>query len=146
MPSLDLERLEQARGMAAGLTDAELARELRGDRTSLLPEAWRALEEEARRRSTPRTSPILATTPTLNRPIRRVIGIVGSQTVLGASFVQDWPYSLPEARASLLNDLSANAAHLGADAVVGIAFTISQGNSMLVMLASGTAVELSSQA
>lgn len=151
--------------MAARLSDTELARELRGDRALLQPEAWKALEEEARRRSKPRRSPILTTSPTLTRPIRRVLGIVGSEYVLGVNLFQEIlagardviggrsatiQSALKAARTALLDELGASAAHLHADAVVSVSFAITewsgQGKSMLVVLASGTAVELGSEA
>jgi uncharacterized protein YbjQ (UPF0145 family) len=160
--SLDLDRLSRAREMAARLTDAELAKELRNDRSAIRPEAWRALEEEAQRRAKPKRTPILTTTATLNQPIRRVLGIVGSEYVLGVNLFQEFlaglrdtvggrsatiQGALREARETLLRELSANAAALHADAVVSIAFTLSewsgQNKSMLILLASGTAVELS---
>ncbi|MDP9202375.1 MAG: heavy metal-binding domain-containing protein, partial [Gemmatimonadota bacterium] len=124
--------------MAAGLTDAELAKELRNDQSALRPEAWRALEEEARRRAKPRRSPILTTAPSLNRPIRRVLGVVGSEYVMGVNLFQEFlagirdtvggrsttiQAALREGREALLRELSASAAHLHADAVVSITFT-----------------------
>ncbi len=56
--------------MAARLSDEQLAKELGGDRSALEAEAWRALEEEARRRSSPKRELILTTTPTLDQPVR----------------------------------------------------------------------------
>ena len=159
---LDLERLEQARIMAARLSDSDLTKELRSDRVTLAPEAWKALEEEAKRRSRPRKTPILTTSANLHRPIRRVLGVVGAEYVMGVNLFQEFlagirdtvcgrsatiQAALRQARIVLHDELSANAAHLRADAVVGIAFSLSewsgQNKSMLIMLVSGTAVELS---
>jgi uncharacterized protein YbjQ (UPF0145 family) len=150
--------------MASRLSDEQLAKELR-NRASLQPEAIRALEEEGRRRAKPRRSPILVTTPTLHRPIRRVLGIVGGEYVLGVNLFHEILAGvrdavggrsatiqgiLKEARIALLNELRADAAHLHADAVVGISFTLSewsgQNKSMLILMAAGTAVELVSDA
>jgi uncharacterized protein YbjQ (UPF0145 family) len=151
--------------MAARLGDVELAKELKTAQGALEPEACRALEEEARRRSKPRRSPILVTTPTLHRPIRRVLGIVGGEYVLGVNLFHEVlagirdtvggrsatiQAALREGRTALLDELRADAARLHADAVVGVAFTLSewsgQNKSMLILMASGTAVELISDA
>jgi len=161
----DLDRLEQARQMAARMGDAELLKEMRRGRDAFHAEAWQALEEEGKRRSKPRKSPILVTTPTLHRPIRRVLGVVGGKYVLGVNLFQELLASvrdsvggrsatiqaaLKEARLALLNELRNEAAHLHADAVVGVAFTLSewsgQNKSMLILMASGTAVELAAEA
>ena len=160
-----MDRLNRAREMAARLSDAELAKELRNDRSGVHPEAWRALEEEARRRAKPKRPPILTTSPTLNQPIRRVLGVVGSEYLMGVNFVQELlagvrdvvggrsvtiQNTLREAREALLRELSARAVEIHADAVVSVAFTLSewsgQNKSMLILMASGTAVELSSDA
>lgn len=157
----DLDRLEQARQMAARMGDAELLKEIRQGRESFHAEAWQALQEEAKRRSKPRRSPIIVTTPTLHRPIRRVLGIVGGEYVLGVNLFQELfagvrdavggrsatvQRALKEARIALLDEIRNEAAHLHADAVVGVAFTLSewsgQNKSMLIVMASGTAVEL----
>ncbi len=159
----DFDRLERARSMAALLSDEQLDKELR-NRVSLQPEAIRALEEEVRRRSRPRRSPILVTTPSLHRPIRRVLGIVGGEYVMGVNLFQELladvrdavggrsatiQAALKGARIALLNELRTDAAHLHADAVVGISFTLSewsgQNKSMLILMAAGTAVELASE-
>lgn len=159
---IDLDRLDRARDVAARLTDAELTKELRNDRAALEPEAWTALEEEARRRTKPRKTPILMTTPALTRPVRRVLGVVGSEYVLGVNLFQEFlagmrdavggrsetiQAALRQGRQTLLQELSVSASHMRADAVIGIAFTLSewsgQNKSMLILLATGTAVELS---
>ncbi len=157
----DLARLEQARAMAAKLPDAQLAKELRGDRSAVLPEAWQALEEEHRRRSRPPRVPLLATTPTVHLPLRRVLGVVSSECVMGMGALQETlagftdavggrstmvQSTIGQAREALLNELSANATAMRADAVLSITFAFSewsgQNKSMLILLASGTAVEL----
>lgn len=158
---LDPERLDRAREMAARLTDAQLAQELRRDRSALQAEAWKALEEEGRRRSKPPKPPVLTTTNALDRPIRRVLGVVGSEYVMGVDLIQEFLAGIRDvvggrsetiqaafrkARETLLQELSERAAALRADAILGVAFTLSewsgQNKSMLVLLATGTAVEL----
>jgi len=159
--ALDPDQLAHARDMAGRLTDEQLASELRQDRTAFRPEAWQALEEEARRRrSKSRTRPILSTTQTVSRPIRSVLGIVGSEYVMGVDLFQEFlahirdmvggrsqtiQAAFAHARETLLEELSDKGQALRADAVIGIAFTLSEwsaGKSMLLLLATGTAVTL----
>ena len=87
---LDAERLDRARQMAARLTDAQLAQELRRDRSALQAEVWKALEEEGKRRSKAPKPPVLTTTNALDRPIRRVLGVVGSEYVMGVDLIQEF--------------------------------------------------------
>lgn len=58
--------------------------------------------------------------------------------------------ALRQARVALLDEMSTSAARLRADAVISVTFSMTewsgQNRSMLIMLASGTAVELSSDA
>jgi uncharacterized protein YbjQ (UPF0145 family) len=53
--------------------------------------------------------------------------------------------AMAQARETLLREIEAKAAHLHADAVLGVAFTLSewsgQQKSMLILLVSGTAVD-----
>jgi len=160
--SIDYDRLERARDMAARLSDAELIRELQNDRGALQPEAWRALEEEQRRRRKPRRAPILTTLPDVGRPLRRVLGIVGAEYVMGVNLFQEFlagvrdvvggrsetmQRAMAQARETLLRELEVKASQLHADGVLGVAFTLSewsgQQKSMLILLASGTAVDFS---
>jgi uncharacterized protein YbjQ (UPF0145 family) len=103
---------------------------------------------------------IITTTPTVEgRPITQYLGIVMGETILGANIVRDfmasitdivggrsaaYEKSLREAREIAMQELEAEAASRGADAVVGVDVdyeTIGQG-SMLMVSVSGTAVKL----
>ncbi len=104
---------------------------------------------------------ILTTTPTLEgRPIAEYRGIVTGEAILGANIFKDlfagirdivggrsgaYEQELAKARTIAMEEMAANAAALGADAVVGIDLdyeTVGQGGSMLMVAASGTAVRL----
>jgi len=162
---LDPERLARARALSARLTDTQLAQELKGDPDGLEPEAVLALQEEAKRRSKARLPLILSTTGAVGRPIRRVIAIVGAEQAVRIDQPKDTPApdrhivgrranpmqeAFRQAREEVLRELNARGAALHADAVVGISFTVSewsgQGKNLLLLLATGTAVELDSSA
>lgn len=102
---------------------------------------------------------ILSTTPTIEgRPIRDYKGIVTGETIIGANFLKDFMAGirdivggrsgayekvLREAKDSSMKEMEERAAAMGANAVVGIDIdyeTIGQGNSMLMVAVSGTAV------
>ncbi|MGZ9159941.1 MAG: heavy metal-binding domain-containing protein [Candidatus Limnocylindrales bacterium] len=104
---------------------------------------------------------ILSTTPTLEgRSIVEYRGIVTGEAILGANIFKDlfagirdivggrsgaYEQELAKARTIAIEELSAAAAALGADAVVGVDLdyeTVGQGGSMLMVTASGTAVRL----
>ncbi|ULB10738.1 YbjQ family protein [Cereibacter azotoformans] len=107
---------------------------------------------------------IVVTTETAhNLPISRRLGIVSAERVFGLNAFKDMfvavrdmvggksvtlEQAFQDARRDALEDLRARAADLGADAVVGIAFTHAQVaagaiNSAMVMVAvTGTAVTL----
>lgn len=104
---------------------------------------------------------ILSTTPTIEgRPVTAHLGIVAGEAILGANVFKDlfagirdivggrsgsYERVLRDARGEALADLEAEAAKLGADAVVAIDLdyeVIGQGGSMLMVSASGTAVKL----
>lgn len=104
---------------------------------------------------------ILSTTPTIEgRTIREYKGVVTGETIIGANFVKDFFASirdvvggragsyervLSEARETSIREMEERAARLGANAVVGIDVdyeTIGQGNSMMMVAVSGTAVVL----
>ena len=99
------------------------------------------------------------TTPTIEgQPIRQYLGVVTSETIIGANVVKDFKASLRdffggrnntyekvlrEAKETSLRELADRAAALGANAVVGIDIdyeTLGSTNSMLMVAASGTAV------
>lgn len=102
---------------------------------------------------------ILSTTPTIEgHPIREYRGIVTGETIIGANALKDIAASftdffggrsssyervLIEAKNTSLREIQERAMALGANAIVGIDIdyeTIGQGNSMLMVATSGTAV------
>ena len=102
---------------------------------------------------------ILTTTPSIEgKQISAYHGIVTSEAIMGANIVRDlfasitdiiggrsgaYEEKLQEARHIALSELERRAAHLGANAVVGVDLdyeVIGQGGSMLMVSASGTAV------
>jgi uncharacterized protein YbjQ (UPF0145 family) len=102
---------------------------------------------------------ILSTTPTLEgQPVQRYLGIVTGETIIGANIFKDFMASirdivggrseayeqvLREAKQTALNEMSAQARALGANAVVGIDLdyeTVGSQGGMLMVTASGTAV------
>ena len=101
----------------------------------------------------------LTTTPTLEgKPIRRYLGIVTGEAILGANLFKDflanirdivggragaYERELKRARDIAFEELRAEAEKLGANAVVGIDLdyeVIGDSGSMLMVSASGTAV------
>ncbi len=104
---------------------------------------------------------IISTTTSIEgRPVREYVGIVTGEAILGANIFKDlfagirdivggrsgaYEEELRKARTIALDDLSAAASQLGADAVIGVDLdyeTVGQGGSMLMVTASGTAVRL----
>jgi uncharacterized protein YbjQ (UPF0145 family) len=104
---------------------------------------------------------ILTTTPSVEgRRISEYKGIVFGEVVNGVDFVKDFAAGLTNffggrsgsyegeligAREAALNELEKRAKAMGADAVVGIDIdyeVLGQGNNMLMVTASGTAVVL----
>lgn len=104
---------------------------------------------------------ITTTTPSIEgRQIKAYLGIVVGEAIVGANIFKDlfagirdivggrsgaYEQELSKARRIALDELEQNAAALGADAVVGIDLdyeVLGQGNGMLMVSASGTAVKL----
>ncbi len=104
---------------------------------------------------------ILTTTPSVEgRTIADYKGIVFGEVISGVNFLKDFASSIRDiiggrsntyekelvsARENALNELSQRAAQMGADAVIGIDIdyeVLGQGNGMLMVTASGTAVKL----
>lgn len=102
---------------------------------------------------------ILTTTNSVEgRPAREYLGVVTGETIIGANFIKDffagirdivggrsgsYEKVLREAKDSALREMEERARQLGADAVIGIDIdyeTIGQGNSMIMVTCSGTAV------
>jgi uncharacterized protein YbjQ (UPF0145 family) len=103
----------------------------------------------------------VSTTPTLEgRPIQDYLGIVTGEVIVGANLFRDlfanirdivggrsgsYERILADARKQAIEELQAEAASLGANAVVGIDLdyeVIGQNGSMLMVSASGTAVRV----
>lgn len=104
---------------------------------------------------------LLTTTPSVEgRPIRQYHGIVTSETIIGANVIKDffagmsdffggrsgaYEEVLVKAKETALKELSERAQQMGANAVVGIDLdyeTVGSGGSMLMVVASGTAVTI----
>jgi uncharacterized protein YbjQ (UPF0145 family) len=104
---------------------------------------------------------IVSTTPTLEgRPIQDYLGIVTGEVIVGANLFRDlfanirdivggrsgsYERILADARKQAIEELQAEAASVGANAVVGIDLdyeVIGQNGSMLMVSASGTAVRV----
>jgi uncharacterized protein YbjQ (UPF0145 family) len=101
----------------------------------------------------------LTTTPSIEgRKITRYCGVVAGEAILGANLFKDmfagirdlvggraasYERELQRAREVALEEMQQRAAEIGANAVVGIDLdyeVLGQGNSMLMVSASGTAV------
>ena len=102
---------------------------------------------------------ILTTTPTIEGyPVRQYLGVVTSETIIGANVFKDfmagirdlvggrsnaYEQVLREAKDAALQELTSRAQTLGANAIVGIDFdyeTVGSSGSMLMVTCSGTAV------
>lgn len=102
---------------------------------------------------------LLTTTPTIEgKTITNYYGIVSGETIIGANFIKDFMAGirdifggrsgayeevLREAKESALQEMSEQAARLGANAVIGVDLdyeTIGSNGSMLMVTAAGTAV------
>lgn len=104
---------------------------------------------------------ITTTTNTIEgRPVREYLGIVTGETIIGANIFKDlfagirdivggrsgtYERVIQEARASALAEMKDKARSIGADAVLGVDLdfeTVGSGGSMLMVIATGTAVRL----
>ncbi len=101
---------------------------------------------------------IVTTTPSVEgSPITAYLGIVTGETILGANIFRDlfaavrdvvggrsgaYEQELGKARRTALAEMEAEAARLGADAVVAVDLDYEVINNMLMVTASGTAVRL----
>lgn len=104
---------------------------------------------------------ILTTTPTIEgKPIQQYLGIVTAEAIIGANLFKDlfagirdvvggrsgtYERVIEEARGHAMNELTQKAQQLGANAIVGIDLdfeTIGNSGSMLMVVASGTAVKI----
>ena len=104
---------------------------------------------------------LLTTTPTIEgRPIQQYVGIVTSESIIGANIVKDlfagirdivggrsgtYEKVIEEARMHALRKLEEKGVQMGANAIVGIDLdfeTVGHGGSMLMVVATGTAVKI----
>lgn len=104
---------------------------------------------------------ISTTTPNIEgKEIKEYLGVVTSQTIIGANFIKDilgglrdifggrsdaYEKVIQEAKTYALKELIQQAEALGANAVVGIDLdyeTVGSNGSMLLVAASGTAVRI----
>ena len=104
---------------------------------------------------------ILSTTNTLEtHPVKKYIGIVSGETIIGANIFKDffagirdivggrsgsYEKVLREAKDTALKEMQQEAQRLGADAVIGIDLdyeTVGAKGGMLMVTASGTAVKI----
>ena len=104
---------------------------------------------------------LLTTTNTIEgRPIKNYLGIVTAETIIGANIFKDifavirdivggrsgtYEKVIEEARLNALKELEQKAVLMGANAVVAIDLdfeTVGSGGSMLMVVASGTAVQI----
>jgi uncharacterized protein YbjQ (UPF0145 family) len=104
---------------------------------------------------------ILTTTPNVDgRSVQTYLGVVSSETIIGANFLKDimgglrdvfggrsgtYEKVLEEAKQHAMRELEQKAAAMGADAVLSIDLdyeTVGASGSMLMVSASGTAVKL----
>ena len=102
---------------------------------------------------------ILTTTPQIEgHPIREYKGLVTGETIIGANVIKDIKASIKdffggrsgsyervliEAKETSLNEMTARAQSMGANAIVGIDIdyeTVGESGSMLMVATSGTAV------
>ncbi|MCW3079970.1 heavy metal-binding domain-containing protein [Segetibacter sp.] len=104
---------------------------------------------------------ITTTTPTIEgQPIQQYLGIISSESIIGANILKDvlavfrdiaggrsatYEKVVDEARTNAINELIRKAQSIGANAIVGINLdfeTVGTGSSMLMVLATGTAVRI----
>lgn len=104
---------------------------------------------------------ITTTTNTVEgRPVQQYLGIVTGETIIGANIFKDlfagirdivggrsgtYERVIQEARATALHEMELKAQSMGANAVIGIDLdfeTVGTGGSMLMVIATGTAVKL----
>jgi len=99
---------------------------------------------------------IVTTTPTIEgRPVRRYLGVVAGEAIMGANVFKDlfagirdiiggrsaaYEHELGKARDIALAEMEQQAAELGANAVVGVDLDYETLGGMLMVNVSGTAV------
>jgi uncharacterized protein YbjQ (UPF0145 family) len=104
---------------------------------------------------------ITTTTPFIEgKPVQQYLGIVSSESIIGANIIKDlfagirdivggrsetYEKVIDEARTNALNELVQKAQSIGANAILGIDLdfeTVGSGGSMLMVIATGTAVRV----
>lgn len=104
---------------------------------------------------------IITTTSLIEgRPVQQYLGIVNAQSIIGANLVKDFMAGLrdvfggrsktyekvlEQAKEDALHELTEKAQALGANAIVGVDLdfeTVGSNGSMLMVIASGTAVRI----
>jgi uncharacterized protein YbjQ (UPF0145 family) len=104
---------------------------------------------------------ITTTTSTIEgRPVQQYLGIVSAESIIGANIFKDlfagirdivggrsetYEKVIDEARTNAMNELVQKAQAIGANAIIGIDLdfeTVGTGGSMLMVLATGTAVRV----
>jgi uncharacterized protein YbjQ (UPF0145 family) len=104
---------------------------------------------------------IVTTTSTVEgRPVREYLGIINAQSIIGANIFKDFMAGLrdvfggrsktyekvlEEAKEQALQELTQKAQAMGANGILGVDLdfeTVGQGGSMLMVIATGTAVKL----
>ena len=103
---------------------------------------------------------MLVSTTTIieGRPVQQYLGVVAGETILGANVFRDigaqirnitggraagYEKELRKARAIAIEEMTAAATELGADAILGVDIDYETvGGSMLMVTASGTAVKI----
>src|SRR5687768_18533395 len=101
---------------------------------------------------------VTTTTAVEGRPVREYLGVVTGEVIVGANIFKDlfagirdivggragaYESTLRSARREAFSELEAEAARMGADAVIGVDIdyeVVGQGGSMLMVSVSGTAV------
>jgi uncharacterized protein YbjQ (UPF0145 family) len=104
---------------------------------------------------------IISTTSSLEgKPVQQYLGVINAQSIIGANFLKDimgslrdvfggrsktYEKVLEQAKADALRELAERAQDLGANAIVGVDLdfeTIGANGSMLMVIATGTAVKI----
>lgn len=158
----------RARQLCVRMTDRQILEEYSKGSADVVPEAWAALESEFKRRNL-RFRPwkdqsyiLLTTAPSAEGyRVIRTLDIVSSECVLGLGFLRDYAASitdviggrslatetaLRDGKKTCLQELRNAARDLSADAVIAVDLDYSefsgQGKSMMLLVATGTAVQL----
>jgi uncharacterized protein YbjQ (UPF0145 family) len=108
-----------------------------------------------------KTTMIITTTPIVEgRPVQEYLGVINAQSIIGANIFKDflgglrdvfggrsktYERVLEEAKEDALRELAEKAQGLGANAILGVDLdfeTVGGSGSMLMVIASGTAVRI----